>query len=339
MDRRIAIRVFYPLEKGRMVLRAEPDWEKDITPNAVANGESRFEFDLEVGSHRYFKPVIRDGDVLHWARGDNVLAVRPPERVTDGKQRPLEVYPYYFSEPKCSVCELKKVETKETGGSPQFFRVFYPPGYDENPFERYPVLYMQDAQNLFSPEEAFGGHDWKIEETLRILDSMNLIRKIIVVGVYPQNRLADYTSDGYERYGKVLVQDVKPWVDGNYRTKTSPRNTAVMGSSLGGVVSLYLGWQHPDVFGNVGCLSSTFGYRDDLASRIDVEDKREIRVYLDSGWPNDNYEATRSMRATLLGAGYEYGKDLFYLAFPNARHDEKDWAMRVHVPFQFFFDR
>jgi len=61
-------------------------------------------------------------------------------------------------------------------------------------------------------------------------------------------------------------------------------------------------WQWPDVFGNAGCLSSTFGYRDDLHERIEAEPKRSIKVYLDSGWPGDNY-----------------------------------WAMRAHVPFQFFF--
>ena len=87
-------------------------------------------------------------------------------------------------------------------------------------------------------------------------------------------------------------------------------NTVVMGSSLGGVVSFYLGWQWPEVFGKIACLSSTFAYRDDLLERIAAEPKRRIRIYLDSGWPGDNYEATRSMLDRLIWKGYRPGSEL-----------------------------
>jgi len=149
--------------------------------------------------------------------------------------------------------------------------------------------------------------------------------------------MADYTRPGYERYGRFLVERVKPWVDETYRTLAGPADTVAMGSSLGGVVSLYLAWQWPEVFGNAACLSSTFGYRDDLHARIEGEPKRPIKVYLDSGWPGDNYETTRAMRNALRVRGYRDGEDLFYLAFPHAHHDEASWAMRAHIPFQFFF--
>jgi len=118
-----------------------------------------------------------------------------------------------------------------------------------------------------------------------------------------------------------------------------PADTAVMGSSLGGVVSFYLAWQWPDVFGKIACLSSTFTYRDDLLERISTEPKRKIRIYLDSGWPGDNYEATRSMRDRLIWKGYEAGSELFYLAFPEAKHDENAWAARSPIPFQFLFGK
>jgi hypothetical protein len=71
--------------------------------------------------------------------------------------------------------------------------------------------------------------------------------------------------------------------------------------------------------------------------RIDAEPKRNIQIYLDSGWPEDNYEVTRSMRDLLLERGYEFGKDLLYFAFPEALHSETYWATRSHIPFQFFF--
>jgi predicted alpha/beta superfamily hydrolase len=110
-----------------------------------------------------------------------------------------------------------------------------------------------------------------------------------------------------------------------------------MGSSLGGVVSFYLGWQRPDVFGKVACLSSTFGYRDNLIERVATESKRNLRIYLDSGWPRDNYEPTRAVRDRLLWKGYSPGSELFYLAFPEAKHNEMAWAERSSIPFQFLF--
>ncbi len=110
-----------------------------------------------------------------------------------------------------------------------------------------------------------------------------------------------------------------------------------MGSSLGGVVSFYLGWQWPEAFGKIACLSSTFTYRDNLLDRVSSEPKRKLRIYLDSGWPGDNYEPTRSMRDRLIWKGYRPGHELFYLAFPEAKHDENAWAARSPIPFQFLF--
>ncbi|MEM7518786.1 MAG: hypothetical protein AAF368_17925, partial [Planctomycetota bacterium] len=96
-------------------------------------------------------------------------------------------------------------------------------------------------------------------------------------------------------------------------------------------------WQFPETFGLVACLSATFGYADDLAKRVVTDPKPPIRIYLDSGWPKDNYEVTRDMRARLVTAGFLEGIDLQYFAFPGERHTERAWGDRCHVPFQFFF--
>jgi enterochelin esterase-like enzyme len=166
---------------------------------------------------------------------------------------------------------------------------------------------------------------------------MNAVRQVIVVGLYAEDRETAYTLPGYHDYGRRLVEAVKPTIDREYRTLPEPGCTAVMGSSLGGVVSLHLAWQYPHVFGMAACLSSTFGWRDDLRERIGTEARRRIRICLDSGWPGDNYEATRAMHALLRGRGYRDGRDLEHLAFPQARHDAGQWALRAHIPFQQFF--
>jgi len=108
------------------------------------------------------------------------------------------------------------------------------------------------------------------------------------------------------------------------------------GSSLGGVVSFYTVWQHPEVFGGAVCMSSTFSHKDDLLERVLSEPKRKIGFYLDSGWPGDNYEVTVAMALGLVSRGWRYGRDLLYLCFPHAAHDEKAWGMRLHLPMQLF---
>src|SRR5947207_2777023 len=76
-----------------------------------------------------------------------------------------------------------------------------------------------------------------------------------------------------------------------------------------------------------------------VLERVFVERKRKLRIYLDSGWPGDNYEPTRSMRDRLIWKGYRPGSELFYLAFPEAKHDENAWATRSPIPFQFLFGK
>ncbi|HEV8199874.1 MAG TPA: alpha/beta hydrolase-fold protein [Candidatus Polarisedimenticolia bacterium] len=329
--------VHYPSGPGRLALRAEPDWEKDIAPSRSDPARGRYEFRLPAeGPFLYFKPVVHDERGLHWALGENSLALA-------SAAAPTVVYPYFFEEPGCTECAVAERRSRDAGDGAQQdawrFRVFLPPGYHENTLARYPVAYMQDGQNLFFPEESFGGAHWRVRETLEALDSMSLIRKAIVVGVYPRDRMRDYTRPGYEAYGRFLVRELKPWIDATYRTLPGPEETAVLGSSLGGVVSFYLAWEHPQVFGMAGCLSSTFGWQDDLLARVASEPRRKVRFYLDSGWPRDNYEVTRAMRDRLAARGYRPGHDLFHLAYPEAKHDERAWAGRLHVPFQWFFQR
>jgi predicted alpha/beta superfamily hydrolase len=326
------IRVVYPTDGGRIALRTEVDWDSNIEASSIAQYGCVSEFLVQTDRpYFYFKPVFIHDDGAQWSRGENFLAI-----ATSGA--PVEIHPYFREETRCSVCELMPPLASPSGAQHRF-RVFLPPGYYENTLKKYPVLYMHDGHNLFFKEEAFVGNTWRTDEVLGMLDKMNAIEEVIVVGIHPNDRISEYTSPGYEGYGRFLVETLKPLIDAKYRTLTDPLNTAVMGSSLGGVVSFYLGWQWPDVFGKVACLSSTFAYRDNLLERIFAEPKRKIRIYLDSGWPADNYEPTRSMRDRLIWKGYRPGSELFYLAFPQAKHDENAWAARSPIPFQFLFGK
>jgi len=327
MNRQI-INVFYPADGAKILLRTEADWDRDVEPTRSDEAGSEFLTETD-RPFFYFKPVLQRNGQPEWARGENFLAIATSET-------PLDIYPYFSDEMHCSVCELMTPLPSGTGAEHRF-RVFLPPGYRENTLKRYPVLYMHDGNNLFLKEEAFLGNTWKTDEVLNVLDRMNAINEVIVVGILPNDRMAEYTLPGYEDYGRFLVERLKPLIDAKYRTLAGPTDTAAMGSSLGGVVSFYLGWQWPEVFGKVACLSSTFTYRDDLIERVATEPKRNIMIYLDSGWPRDNYEPTRAVRDRLLWKGYSPGSELFYLAFPEAKHNEMAWAERSPIPFQFLF--
>jgi enterochelin esterase-like enzyme len=334
------IRIFYPRTNGRIVLRTELDWDREVEAVRVEDDGTRWEFSVPEGRpYFYFKPCLRrDGEAPHWSVGSNYLAIAAASEDRD-------VYPHFFDGKSGDITH--PLEVRGTPGDDGHkVRVYQPPGYDENTLKRYPVLYMHDGSNLFFPDESFLGQTWEIDETMDMLDAMNVIDKCIVVGIYARDRMNEYTKAGYERYGRFFVEALKPFIDGAFRTLADPKNTAVMGSSLGGVASFYMAWQYPQVFGNAACLSSTFGRRlddgspvDDFFERVRREDRRDVRFYLDSGWPDDNYEPTQSMRDLLAQRGYEPGKDLVYYAFPGAEHDERSWSTRCHIPFQFFFGK
>ena len=129
--------------------------------------------------------------------------------------------------------------------------------------KRYPVLYMHDAQNLFDAKTSYAG-EWNIDETL---DSIHA--QVIIIGIEHggDKRMEELTPFKHEKYGggnannylDFIVTTLKPYVDKTYRTKTSSKNTAIFGSSLGGLISFYAALQYPEVFGKVGCFSPAFG--------------------------------------------------------------------------------
>jgi predicted alpha/beta superfamily hydrolase len=325
------VRVFYPLGRGRLTLRTERGWDTDLEPAHVSEDGERFDFLLEHDEpYLLCKPVLHHNDHEHWAAGANKLVIL--------SETPQDVYPHFHSGEKGRITEILECPSQILS-RPLRARLYLPPGYEENHLKRYPVLYMHDGRNLFFPQESFKGKEWEIDETLDLLNSMSLIDRTIVVGVHAQEREAEYTLPGYEDYGASLVEELKPWIDRNYRTLSGPRDTAVMGASLGGVVSLFLGWEYPHVFGNVACMSSSFGHRDDLLRRVredPVECRRHLMIYMDSGWPGDNYEVTLTMANALLRRGFVRGCELLHLAFPHAPHSEASWAARVHIPLQLF---
>ena len=305
-----------------------------LPPDQEGPDGTWWEFDLVASKpFRYVRPVL----VPH---GGAIVPARQRTLVTLTSPRPRQLFPSFFASTQGTITPVLEIPSQILPRD-HVVRIYLPPGYEENHLKRYPVLYMHDGTNLFFPEEAFLGREWTVDETMDKLDAMSLIDKTIVVGVHAGKdvREDEYTRPGYEAYGRALVEELKPYVDEHLRTLPGPRRTSVMGSSLGGVLSFYLAWEYPEVFGAAGCLSSTFGWRDDLLERVLTEPRRPARFYLDSGWPGDNYEVTVAMAAALKHRGWVYGQDLLHLGFPDAKHEEPAWADRLPIPFQFLVGR
>jgi predicted alpha/beta superfamily hydrolase len=322
------LNVRYPAGEGRIVLRTDLDWDRDVEPVAVSDDGTTSTFELEARRpFLYVKPCLRAaGGDLRWGVGRNLLVLMTTEGVRDS-------YPYFEGPDTGSLSEVLERDSPILGRLHRV-RVYLPAGYHENPLRRFPVLYMQDGKNLFFPEEAFLGREWNVDESMKLLDDTNSIDRIVVVGIHSADRMSEYTQPGYEAYTRAVIDEVKPEIDRRFRLLGTPGETGVVGSSLGGVVSFYMAWEKPDVFGVAACMSSTFSYRDDLVERVLSEPKRTSRFYLDSGWPRDNYEVTMAMAMAFVQRGYRVRDEFLHLVFPEEKHDEKAWGRRLHIPLQ-----
>lgn len=225
--------------------------------------------------------------------------------------------------------------------------VWLPPSYEKEKSRRYPVLYMHDGQNVFDPATSFIGADWRADEVADSLIRAGSIEEIIIVGIgNTPDRVPEYSETPLGRaYGDFVVQTVKPMIDSLYRTKSDRNNTAVMGSSMGGLVSFLFAWEYPEVFSMAGCLSPAFLVDSNrVLSEVQAYTgpKKPVHVYLDDGGVGldarlkPGYD---SMIRLLEEKGFMKGKDLEYQFEPSAEHNEHAWAARLWRPLVYMFGR
>jgi predicted alpha/beta superfamily hydrolase len=167
---------------------------------------------------------------------------------------------------------------------------------------------------------------------------------IIIVGIAnTPAREAEYTPKRGHEYAAFLLEEVKPMIDRTYRTLPTREHTAVMGSSLGGLISFYLAWWHPEVFSMAACLSGSWMWENAVVLRFLTEDKRptpDIKIYLDHGSEGGEGRHAwiyRSMRDALMARGFRLGKNLAYQFGIGDDHNEMAWGRRVEAPLMFFF--
>lgn len=240
--------------------------------------------------------------------------------------------------------------------------VYLPPSYEASD-ARYPVIYMHDGQNLFDPATSYAG-EWQVDETMEMLAAEGL--EAIVVGVpnVGRSRLDEYSpfvdrrlggGQGH-RYLDFLVETVKPLIDANFRTDPEPASTAIVGASMGGLISLCGFFRHPEVFGLAGVMSPSLWFADRaIFDYVRQAPTNPGRLYLDTGThespPTRGLLAglratlrsrrymsdTQHLYGLLLSKGYRARQTVLYLEEPGGTHSEAAWARRFPEALRFLF--
>ncbi|MCU0624621.1 MAG: alpha/beta hydrolase-fold protein, partial [Gemmatimonadaceae bacterium] len=260
---------------------------------------------------------------------------------------------------------LRRRDWAGEGLKPRHVDVWLPPGYDANPAARYPVVYLHDGQNLFDPASSYGGQEWGFDEVVTAMVQDGRLRPAIYVGLWntadrwreylPQAPVQGLRSIGTgiggrvdvtepwlgDAYLRFLTGTVKPEIDRAFRTRPEAAQTFVMGSSMGGLASLYAISRAPEVFGAAAAISTHWPAADGatipwFASHL--PDRRTHRLWMDHGTAmlDSLYPPLQArMDSAMRAAGWQRGASWVSRAYPGAAHDERSWRARLHEPLAF----
>lgn len=232
--------------------------------------------------------------------------------------------------------------------SPRTIYVYLPPGYEKSNAS-YPVLYMHDGQNLFDPSRSYSGKTWKAEETLDKLIRIKKIKPVIVIGIdNTDDRINEYTPDpdinwpnagGAKTYLDWIKNEVKPAIDKNFRTLRTSSSTAIAGSSLGGLVSLYAGIEYGDTFGTVAAFSPSLWWNErSIFNYFRNSKKLPEKIYIDYGSAEkDHGNSFLDFVQLLSQLGYSKDDNFVYQLQLNGEHSEEYWAERFPDALKFLF--
>jgi predicted alpha/beta superfamily hydrolase len=349
------IDVVYPPGFGAIALRGDTaplSWTSSIQPTSIVAGPEgdhhRFELEFPVGALIEWK-AIRDERLWSAERNYTILA---------GESQ--TVAPYFHRATGVLTPATPPIASPQLGFDVHY-RVLLPPSYEEHRTKRYPVLYAQDGQALFSAAPDPGDpHSWRMDDALNQLYEYGVIEEIIVVAVTTKEHRIDMLSPTVDRaygggkadaYLDFLVRTVKPHVDATYRTLPDTESTALIGASMGGLFSFYGAWTRSDVFGRAACLSASFWWDDRRMVRLAQEQCPAPRpwLYIDSGAAlsqfeqdsnvRDGFQHTQAVVKALHANCYGPGLNLVSLAYAGFQHDASAWAARLAIPLQLLFPR
>ena len=235
--------------------------------------------------------------------------------------------------------------------------VYLPRGYSRFSRRRYPVLYLQDGQNVFDAATSFAGVEWGVDETAQRLIRRNLIEPLIIVAVanMTDDRIHEYAptpgvidskakrkkhSKGLARkYGRFLTEELRPYIDKKYRTKPEAEFTGLGGSSLGALLTLSVGLWFPNAFTRLIVMSPSVWWDDCVIYKMveELDKKLPLKIWLDTGTREPGWERARTLLDRLIEKGWRLGEDLIYAEIEGGDHSEGAWAARVDPALRFLF--
>lgn len=234
------------------------------------------------------------------------------------------------------------------------FIVYVPQAFNDDKSRFFPVLFLHDGQNLFDPETSFiKGNYWRVGETADAMIAAGEVEPLVIVGIYNKGkkRIDEYTPVEDRRlgggkadaYGQMVVEELRPFVAQHYRTLEGAENCGMGGSSLGGLITLYLGMRSPNVFGKLAVLSPSVWWRDRVILGFIEKLRRNTgqKIWLDIGTKEGKraLQDVRALKRLLIKKGWRIGKDLDYHEIEGAQHTEYAWAERVAPLLKFLFPR
>ena len=311
--------------------------------------EWRLPVEFSPGTEFTYRYVLRDLDPVKWADQTNGVFVSKPLTFSLPDEEP----PSGRSLPENPSPSRTMKQTPFDGdGDNSAIYIYLPPGYEDGK-RHYPVLYMHDGQNLFAsiPDGPFG--QWNVDTTADALIEAGRIPPIIIVGVANgPARIAEYSPPSVDFRGesgtgdqmaRYYIDQVKPYIDRQFRALPSPADTAVCGSSMGGLFSAYLLKNHREEFAaKAACLSPSFVlFGDWPVAPGDAVYWPEARLWLDSGTGtephHDGLARTLEVRDSFLRGGHVLGQDFMHRVYPEAQHREAAWADRFDDVLLFLF--
>ncbi len=238
--------------------------------------------------------------------------------------------------------------------------VYLPPSYEDSD-RRYPVFYLHDGQNLFDEATSYAG-EWQVDETMEALSQEGV--EAIMVGIpnTGKTRINEYSPFKSALYGPgrgdlyldFIIEQVKPLIDAEFRTSPEPADTGIMGSSMGGLISLYAFFCRPETFGLAGIMSPSLWFaKGAIFDTVGDAPLNNGRLYLDAGtreyggesiWSvlpfrsRRYYASVRRMYRLLVKKGYRPKRDVLYVEEKNAGHNEAAWARRLAPAIRFLLD-
>ena len=258
--------------------------------------------------------------------------------------------------------------------------IWLPENYNDS--TRYPVIYMHDGQMLFDTAHTWNHKEWRVDETMHDLIAARKVPPAIVVGVWnsgkmrhsdyfpekPFNYLPQTTQDSVykalrhtgqnyffgkvqsDNYLKFLTTELKPFIDSTFRTKPDSMNTAIMGSSMGGLISIYALCEYPHIFGRAGCLSTHWigvGPKEKFPIpeafqkylKKHLPKSKYHRIYFDYGMVGlDSHYKTHQVLVNRIMKSKGYSKKNWLTKeFKHDDHTEVAWSKRLHIPLSFLF--